>query len=109
MPPKPQQPRRESSAPPDSLTPAPDALPGDLRREDQTATAPDSLPDSDDEIEEDGPTGTHEPSPDGGAPDHPIHDDDPSEDYTPRDYEEQIDEVADARSGQKKRASVDEA
>ena len=67
MPPKPQPPRRESSAPPDSVTPKPDALPGDLRREDQTAIAPDSLPGSEDEIAEDEPQGAHALAPDGGA------------------------------------------
>ena len=46
--------------------------------------------------------------PDGGDENHPIHDDDPSEDFTPRDYEEQIDEVADSRKDQRKRANVEE-
>ncbi len=81
-------------APPDSVTPKPDALPGDLRREDQTAIAPDTLPGSEDEIAEDEPLGAHAVAPDGGAPDHPIHDDDPSQEFTPRDYEEQIDDLA---------------
>ena len=108
MPPKPQPPRRESSAPPDSVTPKPDALPGDLRREDQTAIAPDSLPSSEDEIAEDEPLGAHAPAPDGGAPDHPIHDDDPSQEFTPRDYEEQIDDLAKARVDEQKRATADE-
>ena len=52
--------------------------------------------------------GAHSLAPDGGDADHPIHDDDPSEDFTPRDYEEQIDEVADARADQEKRADVEE-
>jgi hypothetical protein len=108
MPPKPQPPRRESAAPPDSVTPKPDALPGDLRREDQTAIAPDSLPGSEDDIAEDGPVGAHTLAPDGGAGDHPIHDDDPAEDFTPRDYEEMIDEVADAKRDGQKRATADE-
>ncbi len=108
MPPKPQQQRQEPSAPPDSVTPTPDALPGDLRREDQTAVAPDSLPGSEDDIGDDQPVGAHNLAPDGGAPDHPIHDDDPSEDFTPGDYEEQIEKVAEARRDNAKRATADE-
>jgi hypothetical protein len=108
MPPKPMQDRRESPAPPDSITPTPDALPGDLRREDQTAIAPDTLPLSEDELDEDEPLGAHRMAPDGGAEDHPIHDDDPSEDFTPRDYEEQIEKVAEAREAEAKRATADE-
>jgi hypothetical protein len=109
MPPKdPQQKRRESSAPPDSVAPASDAIPGELRREDpaSTAVAPD-LPAGIDEsgtpADEELPLAAHRPSEDGGSLDHPIHDDDPSEDFTPGDYEEQIDEVADARKGRRAR------
>ena len=108
MPPKPMQERKESSAPPDSVTPTRDELPGDLRREDQTAVAPDTLPSSEDDISEEEPMGAHSLAPDGGAEDHPIHDDDPSEDFTPRDYEEMIDEVADAKRDGQKRATADE-
>jgi hypothetical protein len=107
MPPKPQQQRR-TSAPPDSLPPKSDALPSDLRREDQTAVAPDSVPGPDEESAGDEPVGAHSLSPDGGAADHPIHDDDPAEDFTPDDYEEQIDDVAKARRDQANRATADE-
>ena len=110
MPPKPQQQRKPSPAPPDSLPPKSDNLPGDLRREDPAATAvaPDALPGSEDELEEDGPVGAHALAPDGGDETHPIHDDDPAEDYTPGDYEEQIDKLEQARRGQAKRATADE-
>ncbi|MBV9557338.1 MAG: hypothetical protein JO254_09680 [Pseudolabrys sp.] len=106
MPPKdPQKRRPESSAPPDSVTPKSDALPGDLRRSDSTAVAPDTLPeiDADAPADEDIPLAAHRPSEDGGASQHPIHDDDPGEDFTPGDFEEQIDEVADARKGRRAR------
>jgi hypothetical protein len=100
LPPKnPQQQRRESSAPPDSVTPKPDSLPGDLRRTDQRETPPDSLPQADEDI----PVTGHSLAPDGGVAQHPIHDDDPEEDFTPGDYEEQIDKVADTRRGQRER------
>jgi hypothetical protein len=108
MPPKPQPPRQPSSAPPDSLPPTSDALPGDLRREDQSAVPPDSLPDADEEADGDDTVGAHSLAPDGGVAEHPIHDDDPSEDFTPNDYEEQIDEVADASRDRRKRADVEE-
>ena len=106
MPPKnPQQSRRESSAPPDSVTPKSDALPGDLRRGDRTAIAPDTLPeiDADAPADEELPLAAHRPAEDGGLAQHPIHDDDPAEDFTPGDYEEQIDEVADSRKGRRAR------
>lgn len=108
MPPKPQAPRQPSPAPPDSLPPESEALPEDLRREDQSAVPPDSLPDTDESTEEDEALGAHPVAEDGGDPDHPIHDDDPSEDFTPRDYEEQIEEVAEGRRDQAKRATADE-
>jgi hypothetical protein len=50
------------------------------------------------EIEEDVPIEGQTPSPDGGVEQHPIHDE-PVEDFTPGDYEEQIDEIARARRG----------
>lgn len=107
MPPKPST-ERKPSAPPDSLPPRSDALPGDLRREDQRTVPPDSLPQADEETAGDEAQGAHSLAPDGGDASHPIHDDDPSEDFTPRDYEEQIDEVADARRDQNQRAKVEE-
>jgi hypothetical protein len=94
--------------PPDSLPPGAEAMPEDLRREDQRTTPPDSLPAADEESERDDSIGAHALAPDGGDENHPIHDDDPSEDFTPRDYEEQIDEVADARQDRKKRVKVEE-
>ncbi len=100
MPPKnPQQQRRESSAPPDSVTPKSDSLPGELRRGDRGAVPPDSLPEIDEAApaDEDIPLAAQRRSEDGGIAQHPIHDDDPDEDFTPGDYEEQIDEVADVR------------
>ncbi|MGI8525243.1 MAG: hypothetical protein ACR2K5_03545 [Pseudolabrys sp.] len=98
MPPKnPQPQRRESSAPPDSVTPRSDALPGELRRTDPSALPPDSLPDEEAPADDDIPLASQRPSEDGGVAQHPIHDDDPDEDFTPADYEEQIDEVADVR------------
>jgi len=106
MPPKdPQQKRRETSAPPDSVTPRSDALPGDLRRTDQSAVPPDSLPPADDDVpaDEDIPLAAQRPSEDGGVSQHPIHDDDPTEDFTSADYEEQIEEVADARKDRRAR------
>jgi hypothetical protein len=69
---------------------------------------PDSLPASAEDTTSDEARGGHPLAPDGGDENHPIHDDDPSEDFTPRDYEEQIDEVADSRSDQQKRADVEE-
>ena len=107
MPPKP-APKRQTSAPPDSLPSKSDALPGDLRREDQRTVPPDNLPDADEDTDRDQPRGAHPLAPDGGDADHPIHDDDPSEDLTPRDYEEQIDKIADSLKDQSKRADVEE-
>jgi len=106
MPPKPQRQREQS--PPVSLPPSSDALPGDLRRQDQRQVPPDSLPDADEEASKDESLGAHTLAPDGGNESHPIHDDDPAEDFTPDDYEEQIDEVAQSRRDQAKRATADE-
>jgi hypothetical protein len=105
MPPKKEQSRK---APPDSLPPKSDAVPDDLRREDQRSVPPDSLPGAGEDTDRDEARGGHPLAPDGGDQNHPIHDDDPSEDFTPRDYEEQIDEVADGRRNQQKRADVEE-
>jgi hypothetical protein len=105
MPPKNTQSRK---APPDSPPPKSDAVPDDLRREDQRSVPPDSLPNANEDTDRDEARGGHPLAPDGGNASHPIHDDDPSEDFTPRDYEEQIDEVADGRRNRQKRASVEE-
>ena len=110
MPPKPGQPPRQPSiAPPDSLPPQSDSLPGDLRRQDQRQTPPDSLPAADEDVSEDSAIGAHTLAPDGGVADHPIHDDDPTEDFTPGDYEEQIEEIAQSRRDRRARARVEEA
>ena len=58
-------------------------MPDDLRRQDPSADRPDSLP----EIANDAGTS---PAPDGGNPEHPIHDED-IEDLGPEDFEEMID------------------
>ncbi|MGC1467280.1 MAG: hypothetical protein WA792_16285 [Pseudolabrys sp.] len=79
---------------PDAIAPSADELPGDLQREDQRDTPPDSLP----EAEEDVPIAAHTSAPDGGVDEHPIHDE-PEEDFTPGDYERQIDDVAKSRRG----------
>ena len=68
----------------------------------------DSLPDAGENTDRDEARGGHPLAPDGGNQNHPIHDDDPSEDFTARDYEEQIDKVADSRKDQRKRADVEE-
>ena len=107
MPPK-AAPKRKTSTPPDSLPPKSDAVPDDMRREDQRSVPPDSLPGANEDTDRDEARGGHPLAPDGGDQDHPIHDDDPSEDFTPRDYEEQIDEVADSRRDRQKRADVEE-
>ena len=98
----------QRKVPPDSLPRKSDALPGDLRRGDQSSVPPDSLPDAGEDTGRDQARGGHPLAPDGGDENHPIHDDDPSEDFTPRDYEEQIDEVADSRKDRRKRADVEE-
>jgi hypothetical protein len=105
MPPKS---KSQSKTSPDSVPTKSDAVPGELRREDQRNVPPDSLPTAGEDTARDEARGGHPLAPDGGDGNHPIHDDDPSEDFTPRDYEEQIDEVADARRDQRKRADVEE-
>lgn len=105
MSPKSAQPRK---APPDSRPPKSDALPDDLRREDQRRVPPESLPGAGEDTDRDEARGGHPLAPDGGDQNHPTHDDDPSEDFTPRDYEEQIDEVADSLRNRAKRADVEE-
>jgi len=107
MPPKPQSQRPPSSAPPDSLPPEGDPLPGDLRRDDQQSIATDEVPEADENVEPDAAQGIHSPSIDGGVAQHPVHDE-PEEDFTPADYEEQIEDVAESRRDQSKRASADE-
>jgi hypothetical protein len=100
-------PRRKAPAP-DSLPSKSDALPDDLRRRDQRSVPPDSLPKAEEDTGGDQPRGAHPLAPDGGDESHPTHDDDPSEDFTPRDYEEQIDEIAESLRDQGKRADVEE-
>lgn len=91
MPPKPTEPRRAPDVTPDSLPDRRENLPGDQRRREHRELTPDSLPprSSDDEASLE----TNTLAPDGGVAQHPIHDDDPSEDFTPGDYEQQIDKV----------------
>lgn len=93
---------------PDTLPPNSDALPDELRRRDQRQVPPEGVPDRNEETGQDEARGGHPLAPDGGDDSHPIHDDDPSEDFTPRDYEEQIDEVADSRRDRRKRADAEE-
>jgi len=89
MAPKP-RPEKEPRRPgpeitPDSLPDRPEILPDDMRRRDEPET-PDSLP-------RDEETAL---APDGGLPDHPIHDE-PMDDLTPEDVEAMIDEAAAAK------------
>ena len=69
-----------------------DELPIGLRRSNQRQTPPDSFLDADEEV----PIAGRSLSPDGGVEEHPIHDE-PEEDFTPGDYERQIDDLARAR------------
>ncbi len=71
-----------------------DEPPSDLRRNDQRETPPDPLPETDEDVHIAG----RSPPPDGGVEEHPIHDE-PVEDFTPGDYERQIDDLAKARRG----------
>ena len=105
MPPKSQQQRRTNAITPDSLPQSSENLPGDLRHTDQPRMRPDQIPPSTDE--EEGPAASSL-APDGGVKEHPIHDDDPSEDFTPADYERQIDEAAKAARRRADRAGKDE-
>jgi hypothetical protein len=50
----------------------------------------------------------HSPAIDGGVDQHPVHDDDPDDDFTPEDYEEQIEESDEAERDRRKRTSADE-
>ena len=61
-------------------------IPDDLRRQDPRPDRPDSLPEAADDIAHAGIS----PAPDGGNPQHPIHDED-IEDLGPEDFEEMID------------------
>lgn len=90
MTPRPRE-RRRTNVPPDSIPDEADALPDDLRRRDQPVTPPDSLPETPEE--EAPPVAGHSPAPDGGVDQHPVHDE-PVEDFTPDDYEQQIEDVA---------------
>lgn len=87
-------PKREQSPDLETNT-SPDLLTDDLRRRDQRRTPPDSLPPRDDAREGEEPAGGgFTPKADGGNADHPIHDDDPSENAGPGDYEREIDRLA---------------
>jgi hypothetical protein len=79
----------------------PKGQPRDPRRRDQRDAPPDSLPRSSEDI----PIAGYSAAPDGGVAQHPIHDE-PEEDFTPRDYERQIDEVADELRAKARRAGV---
>jgi len=69
---------------------APNSLPDELRRKDAPRIPSDEIPtpDSGDGLVPAG--GGLTPTEDGGNKNHPIHDDDPSEDATPGDYEWEI-------------------
>ncbi|MFN3657745.1 MAG: hypothetical protein ACK4UO_10870 [Pseudolabrys sp.] len=97
MPPK--RDRRET----DLETNAPPDLAGDnLRRRDQRATPPDSLPPRDDARRGEEPVGGgFTPRADGGNPQHPSHDDDPSADAGPGDYERELDRMDAAGRGER--------
>ena len=73
--------------------PAPDALPDNLRRRDQSETPPDSLPSREEAREGEEPVGGgFTPAADGGVRQHPVHDSD-QEDKSPGDYEREIDRL----------------
>lgn len=94
MPPKSKRPRKRAPGlRPDAVSRRTDELPAALRRNNQREIPPDSLPDAD---EEEMPIAGRSPSPDGGVEEHPIHDE-PEEDFTPGDYERQIDDLARTR------------
>lgn len=84
------QPKRPGNVAPDSPPNRgqSDMLPDDLRRRDQPATPPDSLPPKADEV----PT----LATDGGNPNHPVHDDD-VEDLDSGDYEAEVDDLEEVR------------
>ena len=105
------QQRKPSSAPPDSLPPKSDSLPGDLRREDPAATAiaPDTCPmPAKMSLRTTSRSARMRWRP--MAATKPIRSTTtiPPRTYTPRDYEEQIDEVANARRDRNKRAKAEE-
>lgn len=100
MPPKRE---RKPSAPPDSRSPQSNELPDDLRRDDRQAAAGEEIPSPDEDAERDDAVDVHSPAIDGGIDQHPIHDDDPDDDFTPEDYEEQIDESDKDERGRRRR------
>ncbi|MGN6461701.1 MAG: hypothetical protein ACTHLY_10900 [Pseudolabrys sp.] len=93
---RPEKPRQrpQPEITPDSVPDRPEILPDDMRRRDQPEP-PDSLPTAREEATL---------APDGGAADHPIHDE-PIEDFEPQDYEAMIDN---ADEGQIRRQTDDE-
>jgi hypothetical protein len=94
--------------PPDSVPPRSEPLPDDLRHDDQPAIAGDEIPSAGEDAEGDDDVEVHSPAIDGGVDQHPVHDDDPDDDFTPEDYEEQIEESDEAERDRRRRASADE-
>jgi len=71
------EPRRRRRAPDLETNTAPDLLHDDLRRTDQRATPPDTMPPRDEERTGEEPAGGgFTPKADGGNEQHPIHDED---------------------------------
>lgn len=87
----PQRKRRAPKITPDSVPERTENLPGDLRREDQQETTPESLPKS---SEEELPVSGHSLAPDGNDPDHPMHDSE--DDMTPGAVAREIERVQSA-------------
>jgi hypothetical protein len=85
----PHSPRRSGSLDTNTAT---DAVPDNVRRRDQPATPPDSLPRENAREGEEPVGGGFTPSEDGGVAQHPIHDSD-QEDAGPSDYEHEIDRL----------------
>src|SRR5262249_55619197 len=86
----PRNPRRKADL---ETNVAPDALPGELRRDDQPETVPDSMPPRGSGLEGEQPAGGgFTPAEDGGNDQHPIHDED-QEDASPSYYEREIDRI----------------
>jgi hypothetical protein len=96
---------RKPSAP---QPPQKEQLPADLRRDDEPAVAGEEIPSPVEDTEREDPVDVHSPSEDGGVEQHPIHDDDPDDDFGPEDYEEQLDEADKAERDRRKRATADE-
>jgi hypothetical protein len=78
---------REIAVMADKDAPKQREIPDDLRRHDPRPDRPDSLPETAGDTSHAGIS----PPPDGGNPEHPIHDED-IEDLGPEDFEEMIDQ-----------------